>query len=65
MINLSYDEVVYLLGPLIEHREKLERMPWYPKQKEDIQPYSDLIKKFRKYGKSISTKKTRKTSRVS
>ena len=39
MLNLTRDEIAWLLGPLIEHIEKLERMPPYPKQSEDLKPY--------------------------
>lgn len=59
MLKLSEDEVLSLLKTLVEWQAKLERLPPYPLQKSDIEPYKALTRKFRKYYKERWLKKRR------
>jgi len=57
MLNLSPDDITFLLKALLEHREKLERMEPYVSQDDDLKPYNDLIKRLVKHRSAIRTKK--------
>jgi len=53
MLALTKDQITYLLKALVEHKTKLERMRPYPKQKNDLRPYNDLIKVLVKYRRTM------------
>lgn len=63
MLKLSQDEVVFLLKSLIEHKEKLEQMKSYPKKRDDLKPYTDLIKKLVNHRNGNLNKRTRKPTK--
>ena len=45
MLILSKQDIAYIIKALIEHKEKLEALPPYPLQREDLRPYDELIKR--------------------
>ena len=49
MLQLSRDEIAFILRALFEHKDKIEAMPPYPVKNDDLKTYDDLIHKLATY----------------